>query len=46
MLEVGNREIVNFVLLQEGVHLHARLETQKPAKLRGREGMAPVRFNR
>jgi hypothetical protein len=46
LLEVGNREIVNFVLLQEGIHVQACLETQKPAKLRGREGMAPVRFNR
>ena len=37
-LEVRRREVLHFVLLQERIHLHARLETKEPAKLRGCEG--------
>src|ERR1017187_588467 len=33
LLEIGSREVVNFVLLQKGVHLHPRFETKQPAKL-------------
>jgi hypothetical protein len=33
LLEIGSREVVNFVLLQKGVHLHSRFETEQPAKL-------------
>jgi hypothetical protein len=33
LLEIGNREVVNLVVLQEGVHLHSRFETKRPAKL-------------
>jgi hypothetical protein len=28
LLELGPREVVDFVLLQKGVHLHARFETK------------------
>src|ERR1019366_8779185 len=33
LLEIGSREVVDFVLLQKGVHLHPRFETKQPAKL-------------
>src|SRR5690349_19941831 len=44
LLEIGSREVVDFVLLQEGVHLHSRFETQQPAKLSRRERLGPVCF--
>jgi hypothetical protein len=44
LLEVGRREVVNFVLFQKGVHLHARFETGQPAKLSARKRVAPVGF--
>jgi hypothetical protein len=44
LLEVRRREVKNFVLLQKLVDLHARLETQKPAKLPGRKCPRPVSF--
>lgn len=39
-------EVINLVLLQEGAHLHSRLKTEKPSKLRGRECIRPVGFER
>jgi len=33
LLEIGSRKVVNFVLVQKGVHLHSRIETEQPAKL-------------
>jgi hypothetical protein len=33
LLEIGSREVENFVLRQKGVHLHSRFETEQPAKL-------------
>ena len=46
LLEVRRSELVDFVLLQEGVHLQACLETEEPAKLRHRECMRPLGFER
>jgi hypothetical protein len=46
LLEVRRSEVVDFVLPQEGVLLHACLETEKPAKLRRRECMRPLGFER
>lgn len=34
LLEVLRREVIEFVLLQEGANLHARFETKKSAELR------------
>src|ERR1017187_2029369 len=39
LLEIGSREIVDFVLLQKGVHLHPRFENKQPAKLSRRKRM-------
>jgi hypothetical protein len=46
LLEVRRSELVDFVLLQEGLHLQACLETEKPAELRHRECMRPRGFER
>lgn len=35
LVEVGCREVIDFVLLQKVVHLHAGFETEQPAKLTG-----------
>jgi FAD/FMN-containing dehydrogenase/Fe-S oxidoreductase len=44
LLEVRRCEVVDFVLLQEGVHLHPRFETKKSAQLRRCECVGPVCF--
>src|SRR5580692_12826144 len=44
LLEIGSREVVYFVLLQKGVHLHSRFETKQPAKLRRGKGLGSVCF--
>lgn len=46
VLEVRRREVVDFVRLQEGVHLHARFETKKLARLSGWEGLGSICFQR
>jgi hypothetical protein len=46
LLEVRRREVADFVLLQKGVDLEARLETQQAAKLSGRQDMRPVGLKR
>ena len=42
LLEVRCREVVDFVLLQKGVDLHARFETKEPPKLCSGEGTRPI----
>jgi hypothetical protein len=44
LLEIRHRQVVNFVLLQKGVHLHSRFETEQPAKLSRRKRLGPVCF--
>src|SRR5579864_9023335 len=44
LLEISHRQVVNFVLLQKGVHLHSRFETEKPPKLSRRKRLGPVCF--
>jgi hypothetical protein len=44
LLEIRYREVVDFMLLQEGVDLHARCETKEPSKLGGREGPGTCRL--
>ena len=46
LLEVRRREVVDLMLLQKGVHLHARFETKKPAQLSGCERMGSICFER
>ncbi len=42
LLEVRCSEVVDFVLLQEGVELHPRLETKEPPELCSGEGTRPI----
>ena len=42
LLEVRCREVVDFVLLQEGVEMHPRLETKEPPELCSSEGTLPI----
>src|SRR5580700_12055687 len=44
LLEIRHRQVVNFVFLQKGVHLHSRFETEQPAKLSRRKRLGPVCF--
>ena len=44
LFEICGRVVVDFVLLQKGVHLHSRFETEQPTKLGGSERVRPVCF--
>src|ERR1035438_7574054 len=44
LFEIRGRVVVDFVLFQEGVHLHSRFEAKQPPKLRGGKCVRPVCF--
>ncbi len=44
LFEICGRVVVDFVLLQKGVHLHSRFETEQPTKLGGSERVRPACF--